>query len=232
MPDTRVETEWKTVDEGFWNPHLPRSLILGRFRIARVRPGSGEYDQVVQLRYRGLVESGFLDPESDTPEAMILPRDADSIILGLYCETKLHASVTLNTPTEQFPGLAMELEKGVSIEHPFFRHPQALEFSKLVTSAPARRSPVSLQLLYVCILLARYLDKGHFWQVSRDIAADISWRERFGFDYTIGYRFADPSLNGMPSQVGYACLHSVLENPRTHWLVRRVYRQALRVDLG
>lgn len=232
MPDTRVETEWKTIDEGFWNRHLPRSLISGRFRIVRVRPGSAEYDHVVQLRYQGLVESGFLDPESDTPKAMALPRDGDSIILGLYCERRLHACVTLNTPTERFPALAMELEKGVRIDHPFFRHHQALEFSKLVASAAARRSPVSLQLLYVCLLIARYLDKVHFWQVSRDIQSDISWRERFGFDYTIGYKFADPSLNGMPSQVGYANLHSVLENPRIHWLVRRVYRQALRVELG
>jgi hypothetical protein len=183
------------------------------------------------MRFRGMVESGFLDADRDRPSSMELPRDSHSVILGLFLDDALHASVTLNTPTAEYPGLAMELEKGVRVDHPYFRHSASLEFSKLVSSDQARRSPISLQILYVAVLVARHLGKCHFWQVSRDIPSDISWRQRFGFDYSIGYQFADPSLNGMPSQVGYACLDSILDYPKLHWMVRRVYRAALRVEL-
>jgi hypothetical protein len=162
---------------------------------------------------------------------MVLERDIDSVIIGVFRDDLLYATLTLNTVTDRFPGLAMELEKKVRIEHPYFRHPGALEFTKLIGTAAARRSPVSLQLLYVAVLTARALGKPHFWQVSRDVESDILWREKFGFEYSLNYCFADPSLNDMPSCVGYACLDTVLSNPRVHWLVRRTYRSAMRVEL-
>lgn len=220
-------THWHGVDERFWSALLPSAVADPGVRMIRVWPGTPEYEQVVRLRYDGLVESGFLDGRRDKVEAMALDRDEDAIILGRFRDGELDVSVTRNTVTPRFPALAMELEKGVRINHPCFRHPEALEFSKLVASNPARRMRGSLHLLCVVVLLARALGKRHFWQVSRDLPGDIAWRERFGFDYGIDYRFDDPSLNGMPSRVGYMCLDEVLANRRVHPLVREIYRAAL-----
>jgi hypothetical protein len=129
---------------------------------------------------------------------------ADSIILGLFRHNELEVSVTLNTITDRFPGLAMELEKQVSLDHPYFRRPDALELSKLVASETARCRRGLLHILYAVFLVARAFNKRHFRQVSRDLDGDISWRERFGFDHSNRYRFNDPSLNGMPSRTRVA----------------------------
>ena len=62
---------------------------------------------------------------------MCLARDEDSIILGLFSEARL-ATMTLNTITPRFPGMAMELDKKVSINHAHF-------LARPLTSGPRPR---------------------------------------------------------------------------------------------
>ena len=199
--------------------------------VRRVRPGDEDYDKVVALRYRGFVESGFVDPERTGPEVMRLPRDRESIILGLFRRRRLQATVTLNTISPRFPGMAMELDKRVRLDHAHFRDPAVLEITKLVVDRRARGRRAALALLYVCSLIARTLGKVHLWQVSRDVPSDVSWRVGLGFDYSVAGPFIDPDLNDMPSRVGYLYLPAVDENPRVPGFIKEIYRDALSAPL-
>ena len=158
---------------------------------------------------------------------MRLARDEDSIILGLFRRDRLLATMTLNTITPRFPGMAMELDKKISINHAFFRDPAVLEITKLVIDRGIRGGRMALGMLYVSSLIARVLGKLHLWQVSRDVPSDVSWRVGLGFDYSVGCRFNDPDLNDMPSRVGYLYLPSVMENPRVPPFIKAIYEDAL-----
>ena len=127
--------------------------------------------------------------------------------------------------------MAIELEKRVHIRHPFFRSPHVLEVTKLVVDPAVRGKLFVLNLLYVLTLVARLLDKRHLWQVSRDVPSDISWRVGLGFDYSIGERFIDESLNGMASRVGYLYLPEVTANPNVPRFIRSLYADVLSMDL-
>jgi len=196
-------------------------------QVRRVRPEGEDYDQVIALRYQGFVESGFIDPARAGRSTMRLARDRDSIILGLFRRRRLHATVTLNTITPRYPGMAMELDKKLSLRHAHFRDPAVLEITKLVVDHGTRGRRAALALLYVCSFIGRVLGKVHLWQVSRDVPSDVSWRVGLGFDYSVGGRFIDPDLNGMPSRVGYLYLPSVTENPRVPPLIKAIYSDAL-----
>ncbi len=191
---------------------MPR-VDLG-MSVKRVYPLTEDYKKVVQLRFAGLVESGFLDLYMNRPEEMILERDTDSVILGLYDDDKILGSLTLNTRTRRFNKLAMEIEKKLEIEHPFFNIDGVLEFTKLVLSPEGRQRKGLLNLCGVAFIIGNYFNKLHYWQVSRDIPEDIRFRERLGFDYSDGYLFNDPSLNGMPSRAGYFDSSKYAENSK------------------
>ena len=231
MSDLSVPS-WDSITERTWAPP-PRRRFLGRFlgprtRIRRVRPFDAEYREVVALRYRGFVETGFVDPARTGESAMRLARDEDSIILGLFRRDRLLlATMTLNTITPRFPGMAMELDKKVRINHAHFRDPAVLEITKLVIDRGIRGRRMALGMLYVSSLIARILGKHHLWQVSRDVPSDVSWRVGLGFDYSVGTRFIDPDLNDMPSRVGYLYLPSVMENPRVPSFIKAIYEDAL-----
>lgn len=223
---------WESICEQTWSPLLRRRRFLGpRMLVRRVRPGGEDYDQVVALRYRGLVESGFIDPFRTGPLAMRLSRDEESIILGLFRRRRLHATVTLNTISPRFPGMAMEMDKKVSISHVHFRDPAVLEITKLVVDRGTRGRRAALALLFVSSLIARLLGKIHLWQVSRNVSSDISWRVGLGFDYSVGGPFTDPDLNDVPSRVGYLYLPRVTENPRVPLFIKEIYRDALNAPL-
>ncbi|HEY9594626.1 MAG TPA: hypothetical protein VHE79_09115 [Spirochaetia bacterium] len=222
--------DWYSISESQWEPLIRRRFPLARLRIVRVRPGTAAYEDVVALRYAGFVESGFLDPRRDTRNAMRLPRDEDSIILALYRGHQLLATVTLNTPTRRFPGMAMELEKHVTIDHAYFRDSRALEITKLVVDPSARGMRIVLAMLVVIAFIARIFGKHHLWQVSRDVPADVSWRAGLGFDYSLNVRFRDPALNGMPSRVGYMHLPTAARDPRVPAFVREIYAGSLGIE--
>lgn len=219
--------DWDSICENHWGTLVRRRFPLARLRIVRVRPGTAAYEAVVALRYAGFVESGFLNPHRDTPDAMRLARDIDSIILGMFSGSRLLATVTLNTPTHRFPGMAMELEKHVTIDHAHFRDPRVLEITKLVVDPSARGTRAVLALLVVIGFIARVFGKHYLWQVSRDIPTDVSWRAGIGFDYSLNVRFRDPALNGMPSRVGYMHLPTAARDPRVPAFVRSIYAESL-----
>jgi len=229
--DDESFTAWDSIGEQTWAPCMRRRFLGPRTQIRRVRPGDPDYGKVIALRYRGFVETGFVDPERTGESAMRLARDADSIILGLFRRDRLLATMTLNTITPRFPGMAMELDKKVSIDHAHFRDPAVLEITKLVIDRGIRGRRMALGMLYVSSLIAQVLGKLHLWQVSRDVPSDVSWRVGLGFDYSVGIRFNDPDLNDMPSRVGYLYLPSVMENPRVPPFIKAIYDDALNAPL-
>ena len=218
---------WDSISERIWGPLLRGRFPGPRVRIRRVRPDDKDYAKVISLRYRGFVESGFIDPRTTGESAMRLARDRDSIILGMFRGSRLLATMTLNTITPRFPGMAMELEKKVDIAHPHFRDPGVLEITKLVVDRRTRGRRIALGMLFVASLIARILCKPHLWQVSRDVPSDMSWRTGLGFDYSVRCLFHDPDLNQMPSQVGYLYLPTVTQNPQVPPFIRAIYREAL-----
>ena len=218
---------WDSISERIWGPLLPRRFLGPRVRIRRVRPDDADYAKVISLRYRGFVESGFIDPCTTGESAMRLARDHDSIILGMFRGSRLLATMTLNTITPRFPGMAMELDKKVDIAHPHFRDPGVLEITKLVVDRRTRGRRIALGMLFVASLIARTLGKPHLWQVSRDVPSDMSWRTGLGFDYSVRCLFHDPDLNQMPSQVGYLYLPTVTQNPQVPPFIRAIYQEAL-----
>ena len=222
---------WESIGEETWDRMLRRRFLRGGMRLRRIRPVDLDYGKVIELRYRGFVESGFVDPRRTGPAAMRLERDEESIILGLFRRKRLHATLTLNTISRRFPGMAMELDKKVVIPHAHFRDPAVLEITKLVVDCGTRGRRSALALLYVSSLVARILGKLHLWQVSRDVPSDVSWRVGLGFDYSVSGPFVDPDLNLMPSRVGYLYLPSVTENPRVPRFIKELYREALSTPL-
>jgi hypothetical protein len=222
---------WNSICEKSWARPLRRRFLGPWMQVRRIRPADGAYGEVVALRYRGFVESGFIDPAQTSRSSMRLARDEESIILGLFHRHRLNATITLNTITPRFPGMAMELDKKVSLDHAYFRDPAVLEITKLVVDQGTRGQRTALALLYACSLIARILGKVHFWQVSRDVPSDVSWRAGLGFDYSVSGRFIDPDLNGMPSRVGYLYLPGVTDNPRVPSFIKQIYHDALNTPL-
>ncbi|PIE98015.1 MAG: hypothetical protein CR988_05170 [Treponema sp.] len=218
------DVNWYNIDEKFWNSHYKKMVRVDQtMSVKRVYPLTDDYKKVVQLRYAGLVESGFLDMYKDRPESMILERDTDSVILGLYEKDKMLGTLTLNTRTRRFKKLAMEIEKKVKLKHPFFNIDSVLEFTKLVLSPEGRIRKGLLNLCGVAFIIGNYFNKVHYWQVSRDIPEDIRFRERLGFDYSNGYIFNDPSLNGMPSRAGYFDSSKYAENSKIPTFLVHMY---------
>jgi hypothetical protein len=228
----RRHVTWESISERDWNPALRRLWRGKRLRILRVRPGTPRYESVLRLRYQGFVECGFVDPRVSDESLMRLARDPDSVIIGMFRGERILATVTLNTMTERFPGMAMELEKNVRLPHAHFRGSQVLEITKLVVAPSVRGRRFVLALLHVSALVARLLDKCHLWQVSRDLPSDISWRVGLGFDYTVGDRFIDTSLNDMESRVGYLYLPAATTNPKVPPFIRGMYAEILSMDLA
>jgi hypothetical protein len=226
-----VLPSWDSISERAWARFVRRRFLAPGMRVLRIRPEDPLYARVIALRYQGFVESGFIDPSRTGRASMRLARDEDSIILGLFRGRHLHATLTLNTITPRFPGMAMELDKKLSLDHAHFRDPAVLEITKLVVDPGTRGRRTALALLFVSSLIARILGKVHFWQVSRDIPSDVSWRAGLGFDYSVGGRFIDPDLNGMPSRVGYLYLPAVTDNPRVPPLIKEIYHDALSAPL-
>ncbi len=204
---------WHTITEDEWDAVYQSPFLDRAGKIIRVFPGTREYADVVRLRHQGLIETGFVDPASMPVTSMELPRDRDSIILALWRDGKIIGTLTLNTITPDFPALAMELDKGVVIDHPFYRASDTLEFTKLVVAPEARIMKVTLNFMIVPCLLARLLGKNHFWQVSRNVERDIHHRERLGFSYADNFRFIDRSLNNMDSRVGYCYFPEITACP-------------------
>lgn len=219
--------DWYTISEKDWNPIIKRFITSINFSIKRIYPDSQEYEKVIDLRYNGLGESGFIDKTKMTRECMRLQRDYDSIILGLYnIYNKLLGTVTLNTITDNFPALAMEIEKKVILNHEAFHSRESLEITKLSIINQFRSARVSLNLYLVTVIIAIFLGKKHFWQVSRNIEKDIRWRKGFGFDYdSINHVFIDKSLNNMESKIGYLYLPKILENKNLSPIIRSLYLQ-------
>jgi hypothetical protein len=228
----RRHVTWSSISEKEWNPALKRQLRGQRLSIVRVRPGTKRYQSVLRLRYQGFVESGFVDPRVSDESVMRLARDPDSIIIGMFRGDRILATVTLNTITKRFPGMAIELEKKVRLRHAHFRGPHVLEITKLVVAPEVRGRRFVLALLSVSALVARLLDKCHLWQVSRDVPSDISWRVGLGFDYSVGDGFKDESLNGMASRVGYLYLPEATTNPKVPRFIRSMYAEMLAVGPG
>ncbi len=225
-------TTWRSIDETFWNPHIRQLLPVNASSVRRVFPDTPEYSEVVNLRFQGMSESRFLDPAKDSPECMELERDSQSIILALYRRGRIRGTMTLNTPTVAFRGPAIMLEKGVQLEHPHFLSPRQLEFTKLVVDQGLRGTRVALELLMASCIIAAALDKRYFWQVGRQVNSDTSWREKLGFNYNVEWDFNDPSLNGMPSKIGYMDFYTAPDNPHIPWFLRRMYRTVLSLNLS
>lgn len=223
--------DWYNISEKDWNPIIKKCISSVNFSIKRIHIDSKEYEKVIDLRYNGLGESGFIDKSKMNRDCMRLKRDADSIILGLYGSfNRLLGTVTLNTITDNFPFLAMEIEKKVVLNHPAFHSKDSLEITKLSIINQFRSARVSMNLFLVTIIIAVFLGKKHFWQVSRNIQRDIKWRERFGFDYkSINHVFIDESLNNMESTIGYLYLPEILKNNNLSPIVRLLYNQVFQI---
>ena len=81
------ELNWNTISEENWNPFLRSFFPPSCLQIVRVYPASRAYQEIVKLRYAGLVETGFINPETMDLSCMELDRDVASIILGLFKNT-------------------------------------------------------------------------------------------------------------------------------------------------
>jgi len=211
---------WERITEDEWERVYRSPFVDDTGRVVRVFPGTKEYAEVVRLRYHGLIETGFIDPARMPLSSMELPRDRDSIILAIRKESRIVGTITLNTITPSFPGMAMELEKGVMLDHPFFRSPDVIELTKLVVAPEARIMKLLLNFSVIPLLLGRIFGKHHHWQVSRNIPVDTLQRERLGFGYENGFQFLDRSLNNMNSRVGYFYLPRILQAPRLLAMLR------------
>ncbi|MCF7937232.1 MAG: hypothetical protein K9L68_01395 [Spirochaetales bacterium] len=220
---TPKHLSWNNIDETVWKPHINRVIKNRNLSFVRVKPGMPEYEEIIDLRFRGLVESGFLNAETDSPDSMRLQRDEHSIIVGAKLNGRIISTVTMNTLCETYPVMAMEEEKKVRLDHPAFHSPDLIEFVKLIIDPHARQIMDLMHLLTVVGIVARVAGKVHFWQVSRDLRSDIRWRQKFGFTY-LDYRFNDPSLNFMPSRIGYAYFPEILDSPYIPRPIRKIYR--------
>ncbi|TVQ27094.1 MAG: hypothetical protein EA383_03405 [Spirochaetaceae bacterium] len=221
---------WQSIDETVWGPILTEiedSELASS--VKRVYPGTREYEAVVQLRYRGLAETGFIDTGRMKPACMRLQRDFDSVILAAFDGEVCMATLTLNTVTSHHPGLAMELEKKASIRHPHFRSRKTLEFTKFVIEPAYRNTRIGLYMYEVSAIISRMLDKPHFWQVGRDDERDVFVRSRAGFDYSGNFRFTDVSLNNMVSRIGYMHFPGVLSNGNVSRVFRRMFETVLSI---
>ena len=106
-----MKRTWMSIDEADWNRYQVLPPGSSDLEVIRVRPDSSEYDQIVHIRYEALADSGFVDKDAMPPDCMRLERDWDSIILGCRQDGNLVGTATLNTVTDAYPAMAMELEK-------------------------------------------------------------------------------------------------------------------------
>jgi hypothetical protein len=200
---------WNTITEQDWNEYLPERFSCAGSRIVRVFPDSPLYSSVVALRYAGLVRSGYLDPARHDPSCMRLARDTDSIIAALLVNDEVAVSLTFNTPTQRFPRLAMELEKGIVLDHSRFRDPNVIEFVKLVAVPHVRPFRYGVNLFLLGCLLGIMFSKPHFWHVSRTVGPAMAFMRKFGFTYSDSHAFVDAGLNNTKSCAGYCSLDSI-----------------------
>ena len=158
---------WLTITEQDWERVFPPPFAVDDSRIIRVYPAMKQYDEIVNLRYAGLVETGFIDPRLVPPSSMALERDTESIILALQQRNTVLATLTLNTITPTYNGHAMMIEKGVRLEHPYFRSQDSMEMCKLVVEPRVRPHRQTLNMIIITWVIAKMLGKNHFWQVSK-----------------------------------------------------------------
>ena len=213
MNHVNKNLSWNTITVREWNDFLPDRFCSNDSRIVRVFPDSPLYPSVVSLRYAGLVRSGYLDPKKHDPSCMRLARDVDSIIVALLVDEDISVSLTFNTPTVRFPRLAMELEKGISLDHPRFRDPRVIEFVKLVAVPHMRPFRHSVNLFLLGCLLGVLFSKPHFWHVSRTVEPAMAFMRKFGFTYSDAHTFVDAKLNNTRSCAGYCSLDSICNTP-------------------
>lgn len=161
---------------------------------------------------------------------MELPRDKESIILAIRKDARIVGTITLNTISPDYQGLAMELEKGVKLDHPHYRSLETIELTKLALAPEARSMKLLLNFSIIPALLGRIFGKHHHWQVSRNIPRDTLQRERLGFGYENNYQFLDRSLNNMNSRVGYFHLPDILKAPKLLSVLRPPLREILDLD--
>jgi hypothetical protein len=223
---------WNTITERDWNQYLPDRFRSDDSRIVRVFPGSPLYSEVVSLRYEGLVRSGYLDPKRHDISCMRLARDSDSIIVALLIDHKVSASLTFNTPTVRFPRLAMELEKGIVLDHPRFHDPGTLEFVKLVAAPHVRPLRHGVNLFLLGCVLGVLFSKTHFWHVSRTVEPAMAFMRKFGFAYSESNTFVDAGLNNTKSCAGYCSLDSICTSPEVPRDLRTCVMEILKTNKG
>jgi hypothetical protein len=215
---------WFRVDETLWNKYFPTKDGAFESGIVRVFPGTPEYEQVKELRYQGLVRSGYLDPHRDTVDSMSLERDKDSIILAAIENGIMILTMTLNTPTRAFPKLAVELEKDICFEDELFHCPDVIEVVKLSVTDELKVNTYLHPAITVAYIVGILAGKRYFLNVSRRDPQAIGFMEKCGYYYPEKFNFIDASLNNMPSSIGYCKLCEIMRNPRTTAFFRRYAR--------
>ena len=230
---SRSVSTWNDINERIWQPFIERHTPFSAEKhgmIVRIRPNDDRYKDVIRLRYHSFVESGFLLP-SDPPDynQMQLERDDDSIILGHLFKEELWGTMSLNTPSPRYPGLAMLLEKGFKVEHNEYCSNRSIEICKFAIPSWHGHAVGKWKLLFIMVpmLIGHLLGKHHFWQVVKDHPRDIRFRERMGFSM-LPMKFIDRSLNDMPSYVGYFHLYDLVEHAGLVELQRNFARMLFR----
>lgn len=203
---------WESIDENYWEHYLPTDFCHKEFRIIRVRIDSSYYDDVVKLRFQGMLESGYINKSSLNHKTMELERDQDSVILAMIYKQSVIATLTLNTPTQKFPKLAATMEKGFEADSVYFNHPQSLEFVKMVFNKSARAVRYGINMFLIACIISRALDKYNFWHISRVNDVAMGFMSKFGFDFYLDKIFIDKSLNNTKSCLGYCSLYSLPYN--------------------
>jgi hypothetical protein len=230
---SKKDYTWNTIDESFWQSlivELTPFNIEKYGSIIRIREDGMFYENVVKLRYEGLVESGFIKAtEWSDYNQMRLERDRESIILGYQIRNEIVATMTLNSPSVEFPGMAMLLEKGFACEHSEFTTKNSIEICKFVIDKKYRNFPGIFMFILVPMLIGYALSKSHFWQVVKDCEKDLRFRTRMGF--TIFPKlYIDQSLNNMPSYIGYFNLYELINNPLISKIQRDFVEKLIKVD--
>lgn len=203
---------WDSIDEKYWEHYLPKYFHHENFRIIRVHKNSQYYDDVIKLRFQGMLESGYINKNCLDHKTMELERDQDSIILAMIFEKTVIATLTLNTPTQNFPKLAATLEKGFDPESHYFNHDKSLEFVKMVFNKSARAVRYGINMFLIACIIARALDKYNFWHISRVNNTAMNFMSKFGFEFFLEKTFIDKSLNNTKSCPGYCSLYELPYN--------------------
>lgn len=221
---------WEDVNSNYWNELIPTELGYDKTNVAfeRIQINDSRYEELIKLRHRGFIRSGFLPKDHKDYSIMAMERDKDSLIIGAIENQKLVTSITINRNTEQYHGLPIYLEKGVEIPCEYSRSFKAVEYSKFVNESNNRY----LSFIFVLANYLMYvLDKEYIYSAGINESSAIKFRIKCGFNILENGEFSDRTYGGISSLL-YSFQISKLNSQNNLSLVFREYINMLNLNIA